>query len=237
MPYCYGFRWVGLTRAIRSGRVPFVLDDPLNIVFEDADLLAIDKPRGLLVEGFEKGEETLADQVRRYAGDRSRPLHRLDRETTGIVLFAKNSKWNRALAELFEKKRIRKEYWAIARGSWDKRINKIDTRIRSLGSGRWGNSKTEGKAALTTFRVLGRTERFSWVQALPKTGRTHQIRLHCVAAGCPIVGDRFYSDDKSNPLLLHARSLSFSHPGGSGELKLESEPPSDWGKWLDAIQR
>ncbi|MDG2167304.1 MAG: RluA family pseudouridine synthase [Opitutales bacterium] len=206
----------------------------MKIVFEDADLLAVDKPRGILVEG---DEHSLEVQVRDYAGVRSRALHRLDRDTTGVVLFAKNSKWNRALAELFEKKRIRKEYWAIVRGSWNKSINKIDTCINRKDSGRWENSKSEGKAALTTFRVLGRTSDFSWVQALPKTGRTHQIRLHCLAAGCPIVGDRFYSDDKCNPLLLHAKSLSFPHPNGGGELRMQSEASEDWSEWLSVFEQ
>lgn len=213
------------------------MDDSLKIVFEDSDLLAVDKPRGLLVEGFEGGERSLESLVREYVGPRGRALHRLDRDTTGVVLFAKNSKWNRALSELFEKKRIRKEYWAIVSGNWDKRINKVDTRICRQENGRWRNSKTEGKAALTTFRVLGREGERSWVQALPKTGRTHQIRLHCLAAGCPIVGDRFYSDDDSNPLLLHARSLSFPHPNGGGEVRLTSDPPEDWCKWLKVFEK
>lgn len=188
------------------------------------------------MESYENGEKTLEELVRRYSGSRSRALHRLDRDTTGIVLFAKNSKWNRALSELFEKKRIRKEYWAIVSGKWDKGINRIENRIRRSEDGRWENAMNDGKAALTTFRVLGRTDRLSWVQALPKTGRTHQIRLHCLAAGCPIVGDRFYSDDESNPFLLHARSLSFAHPGGGGDLQLKSDPPDDWSKWLNVFE-
>jgi len=210
------------------------VNGPLNIVFEDPDLLAIDKPRGLLVEGDERSLEI---QVKGYAGARARALHRLDRDTTGVVLFAKNSKWNRALSELFEKKRIRKEYWAIVSGNWNKSINKVDTRISPRENGRWENSKSDGKAAVTTFRVLGKTGTLSWVQALPKTGRTHQIRLHCLAVGCPIVGDRFYSDDTSNPLLLHARSLSFPHPNGGGEIRLESEPPADWKEWLAVFEQ
>ena len=225
-----------MTEGVRLDKFRFVLDESLKIVFEDTDLLAIDKPRGLLVEGSPNGEKTLEALVREYSGERTRALHRLDRDTTGIVLFAKNSKWNQAFSELFEKKRIRKEYWAIVAGEWSNRINKIDTRIRSLGNGRWENSTSEGKAALTTFRVLGRSDTYSWIQALPKTGRTHQIRLHCLAAGCPIVGDRFYSDDSSNPLLLHASSLSFAHPSGGGELRLKSNPPADWNKWLDVFR-
>ncbi len=205
----------------------------MKILFEDDDFLVLDKPHGVLVEGVKGGEQTLTDFAIAHSGERTRAAHRLDRDTTGVVLFAKNSKWNRELAEIFEKKRIRKEYWAIVRGKWNRSINKVETMIRRTENGRWENSKENGKVSTTTFRVMGSDEQYSWVQALPKTGRTHQIRLHCLEACGPIVGDRFYSDDSENPLLLHARSLSFAHPGGRGDLRFESDPPEYWKKWLD----
>ena len=211
------------------------MDKLLKIVFEDDDLLVLDKPHGVLVEGFKDGERTLSDFVKDYSGELTRAVHRLDRGTTGLVLFAKTSKWNRALSEMFEKKRVRKEYWAIVRGEWDKRVNKVESLIGRVEGGRWGNLAEGGKLSVTTFHVLGRNEHFSWVQALPKTGRTHQIRLHCLKAGFPIVGDPFYSDDKENPLLLHARSLSFAHPNGEGDLRLEVDPPQYWETWLHSF--
>ena len=208
------------------------MSQALEILFEDADLIAVEKPRGVLVESFEGGEESLADRVVANVDSRARPLHRLDRETTGVVLFAKNARWNRELAGLFENKRIRKEYWAIVRGNWDKRIGRIDTNIAPIGEGRWQNSKSEGKPASTTFRLLKQAEGQAWVQALPKTGRTHQIRLHCLEAGCPIVGEAMYAQDGNAPLLLHARSLSFVHPGDREKIEVTSEAPADWEKWL-----
>ncbi len=211
------------------------MDCPIKVVFEDNDLLAVDKPCGILVEGIQSGENTLSNKAGGYIGGIARPLHRLDRDTSGLVLFAKTSRWNRALTEMFEKKRIRKEYWAIVQGGWDRRINKVETRIRPIGEGRWENSRKLGRTAKTTFRVLGENGSQSWIQALPKTGRTHQIRLHCLEVGCPIVGDRFYSSDDQNPLLLHAHSLTFSHPAGSGEVRISVDPPAFWTKWLSTI--
>ncbi len=195
-------------------------------------MLAIDKPSGLLVEGLGSGESTLTDWVGSYLNSGARPLHRIDRDTSGLVLFAKNSKWNRYFSELFEKKRIRKEYWAIVMGLWDPRRNKVETKIRRTSEGNWENHPEHGKDAKTTFRILGKTISHTWIQALPKTGRTHQIRLHCLEGGCPIVGDRFYSKDDGNPLLLHAHGLRFLHPAGTGEIRLESDVPSYWRNWL-----
>ncbi len=208
------------------------LENRIKVVYEDEDILALNKPNGLLVEGIVSGERTLTDWAIAHSNPRARALHRIDRDTSGLVLFAKNSKWNRELTDLFERKRIRKEYWAIVKGAWDPRRNKVETKIRRTAEGKWENHREQGKEAKTTFRVLGQDQTCTWIQALPKTGRTHQIRLHCLEAGCPIVGDRFYSDDRANPLLLHARGLRFLHPAGTGEVQLNAVAPSYWANWL-----
>ncbi len=208
-----------------------------RIVYEDDDLLALEKPPGALVEGVEDGERTLTDWASEICGWSARPLHRLDRETTGLVLFAKNSRWNSQLSALFEKRRIRKEYWVIVRGQWDRTRRIVETHIRALGGGRFECHDDDGKPSRTTFRPLEVAPSHSWMQALPKTGRTHQIRLHCAYAGCPIAGDRLYSEDSAGPLLLHARSLRFPHPNGSGIIALEAEPPGYWAKWIEPLGR
>ena len=194
------------------------------------------KPPGVLVDQSVSKEASLSDCVASYAQRSVRSLHRLDRDTSGLVMFALNAKWNRQFSELFEKKRIRKAYWVVVRGDWDGRITKVDTNIASFAPGRFCNHPTSGKPAVTTFRKMDSVEGYSWIQALPKTGRTHQIRLHCVEAGYPIVGDRFYSDDSSNPLLLHARSLAFKLPSSSRELSLVAEPPVSWKPWLERFE-
>ena len=208
------------------------LRDSLNIVYEDEDLLVANKPSGILVDQPVTEELSLSDLVAFYAQRNVRPLHRLDRDTSGLVMFALNAKWNRYFSELFKKKRIRKSYWVIVRGDWDGSITKIDTNIAQVSPGRFCSHRTEGKPAVTTFRKMDSADGYSWIQALPKTGRTHQIRLHCLEAGYPIVGDRFYSDDSQSPLLLHAQSLGFELPSRARKLSLSADPPDSWKPWL-----
>ena len=105
------------------------MKDLLKIVYEDEDLLVANKPPGILVDRPLSEETSLSDLVASYAQRSVRPLHRLDRDTSGLVMFALNAKWNRYFSELFEKKRVRKAYWAIVKGDWDGRITKIDTNI------------------------------------------------------------------------------------------------------------
>jgi len=208
------------------------LENQIRIIYEDDDLLALYKPNGILVEGVSSGEGTLSDWVKSQYHPGVRALHRIDRDTTGLVLFAKNSKWNREFSEMFEKKRIRKEYWVIVNGNWDSRISKVESMIRRTEDGKWENSSQQGKDAKTTFRVLGKSGSYTWLQALPKSGRTHQLRLHCLKAGYPIIGDRFYSDDSTNPFLLHARALALKHPANEREIQVKADPPEFWQRWL-----
>ena len=208
----------------------------LKIVYEDEDVLVVNKPPGILVDRPLSEETSLSDLVASYAQRRVRPLHRLDRDTSGLVMFALNAKWNRYFSELFEKKRVRKAYWAIVKGDWDGQITKIDRNLAPASPGRFRCHPTEGKPAITTFRKVDSTDGYSWIQALPKTGRTHQIRLHCLEAGYPVVGDRFYSCDSHNPLLLHAQSLDFGLPSGARRLSLTADPPASWKPWLELFE-
>lgn len=203
----------------------------LDILYEDDDLLALNKPRGCLVEGIAGGERSLSDKVVQLRGDKVRALHRLDRETTGIVLFAKNGRWNREWSALFERKRIRKAYFALTLGSWDRRIGRVDTNIALKGKGVWANVDSGGKPATTTFRLLKEANGTSWIEALPKTGRTHQIRLHCQAVGCPIVGDTLYGQSTEGPMMLHAHSVALNLPNGGKRIEISAALPGDWESW------
>lgn len=213
------------------------MSEELIVLYEDRDLVVFDKPRGLLVEGSGGTERSLGDVARRIYGPKCRPLHRLDRETTGIVLFAKNALWNRQWTVLFEEKRIRKSYYALVKGKWDKRINRIDTMISPSGNGRWRNAQEGGKRATTTFRVLAECEGETWIEALPKTGRTHQIRLHCLAAGFPIAGDALYGDGETGPMKLHSHGASFTHPRTGERIELHAALPDDWDAWVREEER
>ncbi|MEM9160043.1 MAG: RluA family pseudouridine synthase [Verrucomicrobiota bacterium] len=205
----------------------------LETLFEDGDLLAVNKPAGLLVESSKGNERSLLDLVSEASGRRAIAYHRLDRETSGVVLFGKTARLNKQMGQLFSDKKIRKTYWLLAKGAWSKTVNRVETRIGKSDLGGWSNLKVGGKAALTTFRVLGCDSDVSWVEALPKTGRTHQIRLHCLYAGYPIIGDRIYGEGSGSDFMaLHARSLRFVHPLSRESLEIVSQPSEAWSDWL-----
>ncbi len=204
---------------------------PLEILFEDDDLIAVSKPTGLLAESSYGDVDSMLSQVSDYIGKAAIAYHRIDRGTTGCMLFGKTARFNRQMAQLFSAKKVRKEYWAIVSGQWPKAANKVDVRIESLGGGAWRTSRSEGKAAVTTFRVLGRGESATWISALPKTGRTHQIRLHCAHVGCAIIGDSRYGESTDSPLMLHARSIRLRHPGSGESLNVVAEAHEHWKEW------
>lgn len=209
----------------------------VEILFEDADLLIVNKPSGVLSESTGGDEVSMLDLVSRYIGRRAVGYHRIDRYTSGCLLFGKNSKFNKKISLMFQGKRVRKEYWAIVDGVWPKGINKVETSIGVVGAGVFANvTDGSGKKSTTTFRNLGKGVGQSWVQCLPKTGRTHQIRLHCLEVGCPIVGDRLYGQESEHKLALHARSIQLPHPGGKGLLKAVAAWPSRWDVWRDEFE-
>ncbi len=209
-----------------------------EILFEDENLLAVSKPTGLLSEATGGDEESMLSRVSAHLGKQAILYHRIDRGTTGCLLFGKTPRFNRQIAQLFCEKKIRKEYWAVVPDAWPKGQNKVDARIESLGQGKWRTSDSEGKASLTTFREMGRADGFVWLAALPKTGRTHQIRLHCMVGGASIVGDRDYGgDEASEALMLHARSLRFRHPGTGKSMEILAGLPPHWDEWAERFPR
>jgi len=208
----------------------------ISILFEDNDLIVVSKPAGLIV-GDPEREDSLEFVTARQIGRKVFPFHRLDRATSGVVLLGKTRVHAAAITQAFEKKRIRKAYLAVVNGEWPSQLGRIDTMI-------------EGREAVTTFRRIAVGSSESLIEALPKTGRTHQIRIHCASAGHPIKGDTIYG--LSNELdqkpaapreqALHAYRLTFNHPG-SGEAVSIMDLPHHWREtyladfdW-DAIQK
>ncbi len=210
---------------------------PPEILYEDEVLLAVHKPAGLLVHaGGDRGEEpTLEDWV---AARLNRPavlLHRLDRDTSGLVLFSKRAMATKAMAQAFAEHRVRKTYWAVVRGDWKREWNRVETRIGRDEKGKGSNVPLDapGRRALSTFLVLDRALGKTWLSVLPKTGRTHQIRLHVLAKGCPIWGDRLYGapqdlNPELPPMALHALRLDFVHPASGAAMRLIAPPPAYW---------
>ncbi|EDY81932.1 RNA pseudouridine synthase family [Verrucomicrobiia bacterium DG1235] len=193
----------------------------------------------MLSEGGGDREVDLEQAVSELMGRQCWCCHRLDRLTSGVVVLRKGRRFVKELAGQFESRGVRKEYWLLVDGLWDRRIQKMESQIASIGRGKYANVESGGKAAASTFRVLGLDEerRVSWMSGLLKTGRTHQLRLHALKAGCPVVGDPLYGKSRDDGLFgLHARSLRMRHPASGEELSFEAEPPDEWRGLLERFE-
>ncbi|MCX5794579.1 MAG: RluA family pseudouridine synthase [Elusimicrobia bacterium] len=203
----------------------------LRIVYEDGRILAVDKPAGLaVIPGRGLAEEPLSLQASRAVGGKAFVVHRLDRGASGLVIFAKDAATHRDLSLLFEGGRMRKLYLALVQGRLEGG-GVVDRPLRAFGSGRMGLcAKGSGKASLTRYRVLGRAEQASLLEAAPETGRRHQIRVHLHSLGHPILGDPLYGQDRPvggvGRLMLHAWRLDFELDRAS--YRLCSAPGADF---------
>ena len=198
----------------------------IDIVYEDSDIAVINKQAGLVVHpahGHYSG--TLVNAILYHIKDLSgingeiRPgiVHRLDKDTSGLIVIAKNDKVHAALTEMFQEKKIRKTYLAILKGKLNKSEGKIVTQI-----GRDKNDRkkmtviddaAKGKNAITNYRVISQNNLFTLVKVNIETGRTHQIRVHMRHLGYPILGDSVYGrKDNEKRQMLHAYKLEFIHP-------------------------
>ncbi|MCB9224141.1 MAG: pseudouridine synthase [Crocinitomicaceae bacterium] len=217
----------------------------IEVVYEDADLLIVSKPNNLLVHHsyFSRNidEESLVQLVRSQFGRELYPIHRLDRKTSGLLMFAKNNELVRVYQELLENNKIVKKYVALVRGFTDD-SGIIDSPIRA-------EDDTEYKDALSHYRTIERVEvdfpvdkfgkaRYSLIELEPKTGRTHQLRKHMNKIAHPIIGDPKYGDRHHNHeferrfghtfLFLHARSLEFKSISTNELVSVKASFPVFW---------
>ena len=218
----------------------------IDIVYEDSDIAVINKQAGLVVHpahGHYSG--TLVNAILYHIKDLSgingeiRPgiVHRLDKDTSGLIVIAKNDKVHTALTEMFQEKKIRKTYLAILKGKLNKSEGKIVTQI-----GRDKNDRkkmtviddaTKGKNAITNYRVISQNNLFTLVKVNIETGRTHQIRVHMRYLGYPILGDSVYGrKDNEKRQMLHAYKLEFIHPVTGRQMEFIGEIPEDFQKAL-----
>ena len=243
----------------------------INIIYEDKNFLAVNKPAGLLVHPTKLRiqnaelrikESTLTDWLlEKYSeiknvGDAPeiRPgiVHRLDKDTSGIIIVARNQNYFDYLKNLFQKHQIKKEYLALVYGKLKSKKGIINKPI-ALKSGTTKRTIWKGKMekeAITEYEVLkefkhqisdkkNKEEYFSLIKVSPKTGRTHQIRIHLSSIGHPIVGDSLYGPKKNilnlNRQFLHAESLEFSLSSGK-RIKIEADLPKDLQKIIDSFK-
>ena len=221
-------------QVVPGSRVQGVMQDA--VVFENDQMLVVNKPSGIAVHGG-SGLDFGLIEVLRAARPEARFLelvHRLDRDTSGLVMVAKKRSALRYLQDELRHKRIRKHYHALVAGDWPGAVRKVSEPLLrfELGSGeRRVRVDEAGKDSLTRFRVLDSFSGYTLVEASPVTGRTHQIRVHSAWAGHPIAGDDKYMDDVSlrafrsaggQRLMLHARALDFTLPSTGEPVHLEA---------------
>lgn len=205
---------------------------PEAIVYQDRDLLAVNKPSGVASQRTPyqlKGtlEYWVAEEFARQGiKEPVRVVHRLDRGTSGLMLFPKNRQCAAWLSDLFSKGAIAKRYLALVSGAPAVSCWSSDGPIGKLGPARWG-VMSGGRGAHTGFRLLSASDGMSLVEASPRTGRTHQIRVHLAADGLPIVGDTTYGGKQAPRLMLHCVELAFDSRQG-GTLHLRAEPDLDF---------
>jgi tRNA pseudouridine32 synthase/23S rRNA pseudouridine746 synthase len=204
------------------------------LLYRDALVLVIDKPAGIAVHAGPGGGATLTDQLDAFRfGLPRRPevAHRLDRETSGCLVLGRHRQALARLGKLFAGNRVEKVYWAVVEGEPDSEAGEIALPLgpRSPDPANW-TMKVDpaGQAALTLWRVLGRAAGRTWLELRPVTGRTHQLRVHCAAAGWPILGDGLYGEARRpGPRLhLHARSITLPLYPKKPPLRVEAPAPA-----------
>jgi len=249
---------VTFPETVPSSLVPEAI--PLDILHEDRGLVVINKPAGMVVHpGAGAREGTLAHAILHHCSDLSgiggvdRPgiVHRLDKDTSGAIVVAKDDATHRSLAAQFQKRTVEKVYLALVRGRVRDLAGSIDA---PLGRDRRQRLRISSRTdrprdALTHYRVLERMPRHTYMEIRPKTGRTHQIRVHMKMLGHPIVGDPLYGGraeagagkapgDAGNArrMALHALRLSFDHPGTGRRIVCEAPIPADFEALLQAAR-
>jgi 23S rRNA pseudouridine955/2504/2580 synthase len=209
------------------------------VLYRDAAAIVLNKPAGLAVQGGSKTGrhvDGLLDTLRFESDERPRLVHRLDKDTSGVLLIARNAAAAAFFTAAFREKTTRKTYWAAVVGLPKLPRGRIDLAL-AKGTGRGGErmqvDDEDGKSAVTYYRVIDHTGgQASWLALLPITGRTHQLRAHCVALGTPILGDGKYGGATAHlagivgatGLHLHARSLDIPSPAG-GRLRVTAPLP------------
>ncbi|MBR2744550.1 MAG: RluA family pseudouridine synthase [Clostridia bacterium] len=227
-------------------------DIPVEIVYEDEDIIVVNKPKGLVVHPANGNPDgTLVNAIMNICkdslsgiGGEKRPgiVHRLDKDTSGLLIIAKNDKAHISMSEQIKDRKVNKRYIALVRG-----IIKEDEATINMPIGRSKKDRKKmavdknGKEAVTHFKVLRRYDNYTLLDIKIDTGRTHQIRVHMAEIGHPVIGDEVYSNGKNEfgvkGQMLHAKSLDFEHPITGKKLHLEADLPEYFKNVIDICDK
>lgn len=225
-------------------------DIPVPIIYEDDDIIVVNKPKGMVVHPANGNPDgTLVNAILSMCkgslsgiGGEVRPgiVHRLDKDTSGLIIIAKNDKAHINMSKQIQDRLVTKKYIALVRGVLPEDEATIDMPIsRSLKDRKKMDVNKNGKNAITHFKVLKRYNKYTLIEVKIDTGRTHQIRVHMSHIGYPIIGDGVYSNGKNEfgveGQMLHAKSLDFKHPITGKQIHLEAPLPEYFQKVLDIL--
>ena len=221
-------------RVARSVKIDLKLPETLKnadlvpeVIYEDENVVVLDKPAGLL--SMAKGEYCPENTLERYG----LLVHRLDRDTSGVVIMAKNEETQKFLKKQFQARTTHKTYYAVTTGVPKLAEARIDLPImRDLKRPTTFRVEAGGKPAETFYRVLESDGEHALVELKPTTGRTHQLRVHLKYLGCPIVGDEVYGTEAADRMYLHAGKLEVTLPGGERRV-FEAELPEEFRRWFE----
>jgi RluA family pseudouridine synthase len=221
---------------ITLGAKPLPQEGPLKIVYEDDDLIVVDKPSGLLSVANEKNTQPSVHAwiKHRYPNKMIPVVHRLDKDTSGLMLFALNSESFRTLKEMLAKRTVKRMYRALVEGSltesgvWKHYLREDANLVMRVCSGPSENTVL----AVTHYNVIKTGSQYSLIDCALETGKKNQIRVQASAEGHPIAGDTKYKSkgEEAQRLCLHARLLEFEHPTTKKKMIFESEPPAFFNK-------
>lgn len=227
-----------MIRQVNDKDAEFVQDLILHM---DDDIIVLDKPSGLAVQGGSSTSRHLdgmLEALRFGLNERPKLVHRLDKDTSGVMVLARTSAAARELGRQFSGRDVRKVYWAITVGLPERDSGRIDLPLAKnadAGRERVGVDEEDGKRAITDFQVMDRAgKRLTWVALWPRTGRTHQLRAHCAAIGCPILGDGKYGGREAfvdglpaaaKKLQLFAREITVPKIDGKRDTRVTAQLP------------
>lgn len=224
---------------------------PVEVIYEDNDIIVVNKPKGMVVHPANGNPDgTLVNAVLALCkdnlsgiGGEIRPgiVHRLDKDTSGLLIIAKNDLAHKNISEQIKNRQVKKIYIALVKGNVAEDEATIDMPIgRSTKDRKKMAVRKDGKTAITHFKVLKRYNKYTLLEIKIDTGRTHQIRVHMAEIGHPVVGDMVYSSGKNEfgieGQMLHAKSLDFRHPVTGKEMHLEADLPQYFVDVLNKLQ-